>query len=173
MTTATLPLFPDLARPTTLTRDDRYTPRPLAEAARQSLGGALDLDPASCAEANTVIQARHFYTLAQNGLALPWRGRVWLNPPYSDPLPWLQTLLTYHQAGDVTAALALLPCASSPRWAKLAWAQAAAVCLLGQRVQFWPRRRDDESNDRDSAVFYFGPDAARFRRAFEPLGVCR
>jgi ParB family transcriptional regulator, chromosome partitioning protein len=173
MTTATNPLFPDLAMPAALTSDDRYTPRHLIEAARVALGGAIDLDPASCAEANAVVQARHYFTIADNGLAQPWRGRVWLNPPYSDPLPWLQALVRHAQGGQVDAALALLPCAGSPRWARLAWAQAAGVCLLSQRVQFWPRRRDDESNDRDSAVFYFGPDAARFRRAFEPLGVCR
>jgi ParB family transcriptional regulator, chromosome partitioning protein len=172
VTTATLPIFPDLAAPATLTPDDRYTPRHLIEAARQALGG-IDLDPASSAEANAVVQAARYYTIADNGLAQPWRGRVWLNPPYSDPLPWLQALVAHVQSSQVAAALALLPCAGSPRWARLAWAQAAGVCLLGQRVQFWPRRRDAESNDRDNVVFYFGPDAARFRRAFEPLGVCR
>ena len=43
--------------------------------------GEIDLDPASCAfPAQQVVRATTFYTKEQNGLTLPWRGRVRAEP---------------------------------------------------------------------------------------------
>jgi phage N-6-adenine-methyltransferase len=62
--------------------DEWYTP---AEIIR-SLGD-FDLDPATSVEAYRLNQsAKHIYTLEEDGLKQPWNGRVWLNPPYSNPL---------------------------------------------------------------------------------------
>ena len=53
----------------------------------EALGGAdsFDLDPASLPE-RPWPTARQHYTEVDNGLMLPWFGRVWLNPPYSTDL---------------------------------------------------------------------------------------
>lgn len=59
---------------------DWYTEPKYIHAAREVMGG-IDLDPASEAEANKVIQATTYYTKEQNGLLLPWKGRIFLNPP--------------------------------------------------------------------------------------------
>jgi hypothetical protein len=45
--------------------------------------GAFDLDPCAPKNRPWEMAARHF-TLPENGLLLPWVGRVWCNPPYGD-----------------------------------------------------------------------------------------
>ena len=60
--------------------DEWYTPKEIIDAL-----GPFDLDPCS-PEHRLWDTAKRHYTKAQNGLSLPWEGRVWLNPPYSQPL---------------------------------------------------------------------------------------
>lgn len=67
----------------TVRSDSWITPPAIIEA----LGGAgtFDLDPCACSP-QPFRTAQQCYTLQDNGLLLPWFDRVWLNPPYSNPL---------------------------------------------------------------------------------------
>jgi hypothetical protein len=67
-----------------LDSDAWYTPPWIFD----GLGVTLDLDVASPSEPLEWIPARNRYTVADDGLALPWHGLVWCNPPYSAPAPW-------------------------------------------------------------------------------------
>lgn len=61
---------------------EHYSPLSIVDPGRRTMGG-IDLDPASCAIANTLVRARRYYTQDDDALALPrWCGsRVFLNPP--------------------------------------------------------------------------------------------
>lgn len=64
------------------TNDEWYTPPEIIHSL-----GEFDLGPATSLEAYRLNQsAKHFYTVWENGLKQEWFGRVWLNPPYSNPL---------------------------------------------------------------------------------------
>jgi hypothetical protein len=43
--------------------------------------GVIDLDPASCEEANCTVKAQTFFSRKENGFTRAWYGRVFLNPP--------------------------------------------------------------------------------------------
>ena len=58
-----------------------FTPYRYVEAARKVLG-RIDLDPASCDEANKVIKAERYFTKEDDGLSKGWTGHIFLNPPY-------------------------------------------------------------------------------------------
>lgn len=59
---------------------DWQSPPWLVELARHTLG-VIDLDPASDVEANEIVRAGRIYTKEDDGLALPWFGNVFINPP--------------------------------------------------------------------------------------------
>ena len=67
-----------------LDSDAWYTPAWIFE----GLGVELDLDVASPAEPLPWLPAKQRFTIADDGLNLPWHGLVWCNPPYSAPTAW-------------------------------------------------------------------------------------
>ena len=57
--------------------------------------GPFDLDPCA-APGQPWTTAEHQYAPPQDGLQLPWFGRVWLNPPYGQQTGlWLDRLSRY------------------------------------------------------------------------------
>jgi ParB family chromosome partitioning protein len=145
----------------------------VVEQVREVLG-AIDLDPASCDAAQAVVRAGRHYTVADDGLAQPWSGRVFLNPPYSMPTieRFVDKAIGHHRAGDVPAAIVLTDSATETGWAQALLAASAATCFLEGRVRFWqPGRKAPSSPPRGQMFAYLGPDPARFRKVFGPLGV--
>jgi hypothetical protein len=74
---------------TSATTSNWYTPPYIIEPARAFLGGAIDLDPASCALANRTVGARRIITEAEDALSCDWgSGRsIFCNPP-TPPRPF-------------------------------------------------------------------------------------
>jgi len=62
--------------------NEHYTPRIIAEVARQAMG-SIELDPASCELANREnIRAARFFTKEDDGLRRPWDAKtIFVNPP--------------------------------------------------------------------------------------------
>jgi len=68
--------------------DDRRTPPDLLAECMDLAGvSQFHLDVAANDE-NHLADA--WFTSSWSGLNLPWRGRVWCNPPYSDIGPWVE-----------------------------------------------------------------------------------
>lgn len=73
--------------------DDWYTPPEILDA----LGCQFDLDPCSPGPGHWV-PARQIYTKADDGLAQPWSGFVFMNPPFggrNGHVPWLRKFLAH------------------------------------------------------------------------------
>lgn len=99
-----------------ITSDDYYTPKWLFDA----LGLRFALDVASPPQGPPYVPCDKFYTLADDGLAQPWDGLVWMNPPYSKPKPWVAKFLRHNNG------LALLPNTRS-QWYWEMWNSDATV----------------------------------------------
>lgn len=168
-------LFPELVNPRELDAGDAsdgwYTPPHLVAAAREVLG-AIDTDPATCAAAQAVVQAATWYTEAENGLLQQWRGRVWLNPPYSAPAKWTDKALGHYRAGDVSAALILTNSYTETGW----WqrlATAGTMLFFAGRQQFWHPDKESGNNRTGQTLCYLGADVETFRAVFGRYGVIR
>jgi ParB family chromosome partitioning protein len=162
----------ECARATNSGEPDWYTPPEYLEAARRVLG-AFDLDPASSAKAQEHVKAKRFLTKADDGLSEPWRGRVWLNPPYSQPAigEFVSKLCEEHAAGNVKAAVLLTNNSSDTAWWHEAVAAAAAVCCPRGRIRFLTGAGEAAASPlQGQSFFYFGPDRAGFKAEFSAFG---
>lgn len=59
-----------------------YTPREIVDAARTVFNTEIELDPASCDQANILVQAKRIFKIEDHGLIQSWAARtVYCNPP--------------------------------------------------------------------------------------------
>lgn len=157
-----------------------FTPAPIVEAARLVLG-AIDLDPASCAQANETVQAARFYTAEDDGLAQPWSDRVFLNPPGGRGLvrQFWQRLHAHWKEGLVKQAIwigysleqlqTLQGCDVSPL--------SLPLCFTNRRIAFVAPGGGKRSPTHSNYIAYLPPHREsahgsfhRFARAFDRFG---
>jgi hypothetical protein len=92
--------------------------------------GPFDLDPCAPIIRPWDTASLH-YTVEQDGLRQPWRGLVWLNPPYSAPAAWLQRLAEH---GDGIALLFVRT--DTALWHDHVWPHATGFLFLRGRIRF-------------------------------------
>jgi phage N-6-adenine-methyltransferase len=151
--------------------DEWYTPAKYISAARDVMG-TIDLDPASTPEANKVVGAKIFYTAQDNGLVKPWRGNVWMNPPYAMPLieKFCWKLNNHVHSGDVAVAIVLVNNATETAWFNKLIEVASAICFPRGRVQFWHPHKVSSTPLQGQAFIYIGSEPQRFTARFSEFG---
>lgn len=179
-------------------KTEYYTPVEFVEPARKLLGG-IDLDPASCEEANRVVGAKRIYTKEEDGLTKPWYGRVFMNHPFHrgekacpadrskckkkgcltrgyhidqdipSNMDWIARLVESHEKGLVKEAVCVTFANTSEAWFK----------LLLQYPQLFPDGRIHyrlpggdiaDGSTKGSVVTYLGTDLVKFKACFGHLG---
>lgn len=139
------------------------TPPGVIEAVVELLG-EIDLDPAS--DAARSIPAKHHFTVENNGLAKPWSGRVFLNPPYGHVLPdWVEAFAARHERAEFTEGLLLVPSRTDTEWFHRL--RNYPRCFITGRLRFGGHHNTAPF---PSMAVYAGPRVAHFYRAFRKLG---
>ena len=94
--------------------------------------GQFDTDPCA-ATVRPWDCARVNYTEEDNGLLMPWEGRVWLNPPYGNEAEAFMERMSMHQGGG----LALIFMRSDTRWfQRCVLSRARYLFLWKGRIRF-------------------------------------
>jgi phage N-6-adenine-methyltransferase len=147
-----------------------YTPESIIESARTVLG-AIDLDPASHDEAQKIVKAAAYYTAEDDGLSKGWNGRVWMNPPYSQPLigQFCDKLCAEILASRIKAAITLTNNATETQWGQSLLQAAAGVCFPDGRIRFWSLK-NKAAPLQGQMICYFGFDADKFCAEFCKVG---
>jgi len=146
--------------------DEWYTPGYIFDA----LGCRFDLDVASPKRRDfSCVPATRF--ISAGSLELPWRGFIWMNPPFGGPnglVPWLDKFFEHGNG------IALTPDRTSAAWFQDAWSRADTVLFTARKVKFV--RPDGAVGQRPSngtALFAAGERgvAALGRAARHGLGI--
>ena len=121
-------------------RDQTWqTPAALLAAILAAAGRCeFDLDPCS-PRADGPVPAAVRWTEADDGLALPWQGLVFVNPPYSRALPlWVAKCAQEASAG--TTVIGLVPSRTDTRWWHNSVAGGADIIMIKGRLKFSSRK---------------------------------
>ena len=151
-----------------------YTPAGYVESARLVLG-AIDLDPASSEKANETVKAAEYYSQQRSGLEHPWAGRVWMNPPYAQPLigQFIERLSEFYSEGEVDSAIVLVNNATDSRWGQILLGVTRAVCFPAGRIRFVDKHGNPSESPLQGQMFcYLGDDLDKFVGEFSQYGVC-
>ena len=107
-------------------KDEQYTPKWMFD----HMGIEFDLDVAAPIEHKDHVPASNRLTVIEDGLAQEWIGRVWCNPPFSSPKPWVSKFIA-HANG-----ILLAPIGSNGHWVTELFNSEARVRLLEPTMKF-------------------------------------
>jgi hypothetical protein len=137
------------------------TPDYVLEPARELLGG-IGLDP--CTEPDNPTGAAKWYSLPDDGCALPWDAEtVWCNPPYGEARGrWVDRCIA---EGERRKVLLLIPSHTETRTFQRALNACTSVLLVRARLRFGVLRENSrqEAASHGSALFGFGVDLSPLR----------
>ncbi|MBQ2263233.1 MAG: hypothetical protein II336_17965 [Loktanella sp.] len=148
-----------------------YTPAPFVEAARAVMGG-FDLDPASSEIANRTVQADRIFTQDDDGLKQDWPiGRVWMNPPYAQPLMGQFADKFAAEIRKGSEGVVLVNNATETAWFQTIAAECSAICFPKTRIRFLDPDGNPGAPLQGQAIIYCGPDVDAFKEAFGAFGL--
>lgn len=138
-------------------RDEHYTPKFIFDA----LGLEFDLDVCAPPGGVSWIPAKNYYTETDDALVQRWVGRVWMNPPYSRPTPFVQKFIEHGNG----IALCVI---SRSKWFRDLWAVSDAIVITPYDMKFERPDGHKKQISFQTCLFAIGDENAR---ALHNLGV--
>jgi hypothetical protein len=129
--------------------DEHYTPKWLFD----HMGIVFDLDVASPIGGSSV-PTHKYYTEDDDGLIQPWSGKVWMNPPFSKPSPWVDKFVENRNG------IALLVVSKS-KWFKKIWVEADGIMPTPPNFKFDRPDGSNKSISFQTFLFAFGDECVQ------------
>lgn len=95
--------------------------------------GEFDLDPCAAPSPRPWPTAKRHIELPEDGLALPWEGRVYCNPPYGDKTSnWMERMATHGHGIALIFART-----ETDYWHRWIWPFTSGILFLAGRLNFY------------------------------------
>ena len=149
-----------------------YTPPYIMELVREVLGD-INVDPATCAIAQKAVLADTWFTEESDGLAHPWEGTVWCNPPYSMVLlrQFTNKFLEESLNGNMTEGIMLTNSGTDTLWNQTLSGFMQAY-TIGRISFLMPNGMEKGKGGRGQVFSYFGENKEHFAKVFTANGFC-
>lgn len=113
--------------------DEWYLPQKYVDLIEKTFNRQIDLDVASCEEANKTINAKRFYT--EHGETLPWDGElIYCNPPFSSVAVFVEKLKHERKYNRFQELIFLCNASTSEKWFQYFWS--FPICFTDHRIKF-------------------------------------
>jgi hypothetical protein len=133
--------------------------------------GGIDLDPATSEIANRTVQAAKIFTAEDNGLEQDWPiGRIWMNPPYAQPLIGQFSERMAQEAVRGSEAIVLVNNATETAWFQTMASVCSGICFPKSRIKFLDPKGNPGAPLLGQAAIYFGPNVKSFMAEFSKFG---
>ena len=152
-----------------------YTPPEIIQLVKDLLG-TIHIDPASSDRAQQWINAQTYYTSRDNGLTKPWRGNVWLNPPYGSPnrkqgnhgvTAWCEKAIAEYERGNILQGVIFV---SGTSHGVRSLRQRFIRCEPTKRIQFITPDKEKVAPPPPPTFYYLGENSDRFKAVFSTIG---
>jgi len=148
--------------------NDLCTPAPIIDRVVKWLG-PIDLDP--CSNEWSLVGAAHTYSIdrGEDGLSLPWFGRVWENPPYGRGhlKRWAMCAARHSETG-MAEIISIVPTSTETESFAIRKSYADVRIDLSTRVKYGGGKHG--SGMFGSTIFYSGQRPYLFAHAFADCG---
>ena len=147
-------------------KDTWNTPQEIVDKVVEYFGGPVELDPCSNSHESPNVPCLRCFTEEDDGLSFQWNANsVFMNHPYSDSKTWIPYARAQFDAGNVQELIMLIKLDISTRWyrsiADRPWIAVNRRLRFGDAAGAAPFQ---------SALFYLGPDPAKFFKVFGEFG---
>ena len=147
-------------------KDTWNTPKEIVDKVVEYFAGPVELDPCSNSHESPNVPCFRCFTEEDDGLSFQWNANsVFMNHPYSDSKAWIPYARAQFDAGNVHELIMLIKLDISTRWyrsiADRPWIAINRRLRFGDATSAAPFQ---------SALFYLGPDPARFFKLFGEFG---
>jgi hypothetical protein len=153
-----------------------YTPSRYIEAAREVFGGVIELDPASCEQANKTVNAKRYFNETSDGLSRPWwADSVFANPPYgktdgkSNQEVWSTKMIYEYNMAHFSQGILLINATTDRKWFQALWKY--PICFTNHRIRFYSPEGVGNAPTHGNAFVYFGPNKEKFTTVFRAFGM--